>query len=41
MFFNYLDAMPEAQFMSLIIALIAVAYVAEWAFRKWCEGGKQ
>ena len=39
--FDYLDAIPEAQFMSLIIALIAVAYLAEWAFRKWTEGGKR
>ena len=35
--FEALDAMPEAKFMSLIIALIAVAYIAEWAFRKWTE----
>ena len=37
----YIDAMPEAKFMSLIIALIAVAYLAEWAFSRWTNGGKQ
>ena len=39
--FAALDAMPEAKFMSLIICIIAVAYLAEWAFRKWTEGGRR
>ena len=38
---DYIDSIPEARFMSIMIAIIVVAYVAEWAFRKWCEGGKR
>ena len=34
---DYIDSIPQAKFMSLIICIIAVAYVAEWAFRKWTE----
>lgn len=33
----YLDSIPEANFAGLIIGIIAFAYVAEWAFRKWVE----
>ena len=38
---DYIDSIPQAKFMSLIIGLIAVAYLAEWAFRKWTEGGRR
>jgi hypothetical protein len=39
--FEYLDTMPDVKFMSLIICIIAVAYVAEWAFSRWANGGKR
>jgi len=39
--FEYLDAMPDVKFMSLIICIIVVAYVAEWSFSRWVNGGKQ
>ena len=35
----YIDSIPQAKFMGLIISIIAVAYLAEWAFRRWTEGG--
>jgi len=38
---DYIDSIPQAKFMSLIICLICVDYLAEYAFRKWTEGGKQ
>ena len=34
--FNYIDALPDLQFMSILIVLIIVAHVASWAFDKWC-----
>ena len=37
----YIDSIPEARFMAIMVAIIAAAYLLEWAFRKWCEGGKQ
>ena len=35
--FDYLDTVPELTFMAVIIWLIAVAYCAEWLFRRWTE----
>ena len=34
---DYIDSISQAKFMGLIITLICVAYLAEWAFRKWTE----
>jgi len=38
---DYIDSIPQAKFMGLIITLIVVAYVAEWAFSRWANGGKR
>ena len=38
---EYIDSIPQAKFMGLIICFIAVAYLAEWAFGRWANGGKR
>ena len=38
---DYIDSIPPAKFMGLMIAMIVVAYVAEWAFSRWANGGKR
>lgn len=33
----YLDTVPDLAFMLAFVCLIAIAYCAEWIFRRWTE----
>lgn len=36
-FFDYIDTMPDLQFMMLFVCLIVAAYAAEWLFDAWAN----